>query len=58
LFERHRRGLIVTPSGRVFVKEEQGARPLVMSPQELAAFADAERKMWARVVKAANIKPD
>ncbi len=38
--------------------EEQGAKAVVMSGAELAALGDNERKMWARIVKLANIKAD
>lgn len=38
--------------------EEQGAKAVVMSGAELATLGDNERKMWARIVKLANIKAD
>jgi tripartite-type tricarboxylate transporter receptor subunit TctC len=38
--------------------EDQGAKAVVMSPVELATLGDNERKMWARIVKLANIKAD
>ena len=38
--------------------EEQGAKAVAMNPKELAELGAAERKMWDRIVKAANIKSD
>lgn len=38
--------------------EDQGAKAVVMSSAELAALEANERKMWARIVKVANIKAD
>ena len=38
--------------------EEQGAKAVVMTGAELATLGDNERKMWARIVKLANIKAD
>ncbi len=36
----------------------QGAEPALMDPAEFAAHIKAETEKWARVIKAANIKPD
>jgi tripartite-type tricarboxylate transporter receptor subunit TctC len=36
----------------------EGAIASVTSPEAFAAFIDAERKRWAAVVKAANMRPD
>jgi tripartite-type tricarboxylate transporter receptor subunit TctC len=38
--------------------EEQGAKAIAMSGPELGALEANERKMWARIVKVANIKAD
>jgi tripartite-type tricarboxylate transporter receptor subunit TctC len=38
--------------------EEQGAKAIAMSSTELAALGDNERKMWARIVRLANIRAD
>ena len=35
-----------------------GAVPVGSSPQELAAFQNAEQDKWAKVIQRANIKPD
>jgi len=36
----------------------QGAEPALMDPAEFGAHIKAEVAKWARVIKAANIKPD
>ena len=36
----------------------QGAEPALMDPAEFAAHIKAETEKWARVIKAANIKPE
>ena len=38
--------------------EDQGAKAIVMSSAELSTLEANERKMWARIVKVANIKAD
>ena len=38
--------------------EDQGAKAIVMSSTELSTLEANERKMWARIVKVANIKAD
>lgn len=38
--------------------EDQGAKAVAMSSAELATLEAAERKMWARIVKIADIKAD
>jgi tripartite-type tricarboxylate transporter receptor subunit TctC len=38
--------------------EEQGAKALFLNGSELGKLADDERNMWARIVRAANIKAD
>jgi len=38
--------------------EEQGAKAVFMGGAELAKLGDAERNMWARIVKVANIRAD
>lgn len=35
-----------------------GVEPVTSTPQELAAFAEAETKKWAEIVKAAGIEPE
>ncbi|MGH8617287.1 MAG: Bug family tripartite tricarboxylate transporter substrate binding protein [Burkholderiales bacterium] len=36
----------------------QGAEPALMDPAQLSAYLKAEIAKWAKVVKAANVKPD
>jgi tripartite-type tricarboxylate transporter receptor subunit TctC len=38
--------------------EDQGAKPVVMNPAQLATLGVNERSMWERVVKVANIRAD
>lgn len=38
--------------------ERAGIEPAPSTPEELAAFAEAETKKWAEVVKAAGIEPE
>ncbi len=38
--------------------EDQGAKAVVMSSAELATLEANERKMWARIIRVANIKAD
>lgn len=35
---------------------EQGLEPTIMSPQELKRFAESDAALWAKLIKAANIK--
>ena len=37
---------------------ETGAEPVVMSPSEFGAYVSGETAKWAKVIKAANIKPE
>jgi tripartite-type tricarboxylate transporter receptor subunit TctC len=37
---------------------EMGASPFIVSPDEFAKFIDAEIEKWAKVIRAANIKPE
>ena len=36
----------------------QGAEPALMDPAEFGAHIKAESAKWARVIKAANVKPE
>ena len=36
----------------------QGAEPALMDPAEFGAYIKAESAKWARVIKAANVKPE
>ena len=37
---------------------QTGTVPLIMSPEELRAYIDAETAKWVRLVREANIQPE
>ncbi len=48
--------LLKTPEVRERMLKE-GAEPVGNSPEEFAAFLAADQRKWAKVIKAANIRP-
>jgi tripartite-type tricarboxylate transporter receptor subunit TctC len=49
--------IINTPDMKNFIVS-QGAEPALMDPAKFGAYIDAERVKWAKVIKAANVKPE
>jgi tripartite-type tricarboxylate transporter receptor subunit TctC len=49
--------IVNTPEMKTFVVG-QGATPALMDPATFGAYITAERVKWAKVIKAANVKPE
>jgi tripartite-type tricarboxylate transporter receptor subunit TctC len=49
--------IVNTPDMKNFIVG-QGAAPALMDPATFGAYITAERVKWAKVIKAANVKPD
>jgi tripartite-type tricarboxylate transporter receptor subunit TctC len=49
--------IVNTPDMQSYMAS-QGAEPALMGPEEFAAYIKADIATWAKVVKAAGIKPE